>query len=192
MPIVTIDDDAQYPPTLLESLWSTHKEFPHSVVATYCKLVPGHPAFYSIPYLFWPLVAKRHVTSQDFFLPIGAEGVLYPSDSFISSYFDELTLRKLSYSTDDLWNWMHLNIARTPITVLPLRKRARRVFGSSESGLWAMNRKNHNSRNFNTMVKHYKLSKRLNLLEYLGMLIWFWVASLPVLFMNFMEPEVDR
>ena len=184
LPVITLDDDADYPLTLLESLWSAHKQFPSAVIAKYCKLIPAHHAVRWIPYRFWPIVTNYSIQPARFLLPIGAEGVLYPPGSLPPSYFNEKELREISYRTDDLWNWAHLSLGDTAVVSLPLGKRARRLEGSISTGLWELNRKKYNSENFRQLLSQYQLFGQMSFLRFVGVFLRQWVTSLPTLAIN--------
>lgn len=155
LPIITIDDDAQYRPDLFESLLSTSRVYPGRRVAARARLLPPGPWPWLIPYLFWPKIMLSKPVVESWALPLGAEGVLYPPHSLQETVWDISAMMELSPRNDDLWFWANGEKRSPGSVVMPYRPDSPRRLGSDESGLWQSNRRGENSAALRNLLEHF-------------------------------------
>lgn len=100
LPIVTCDDDLIYRQNWLQGLYDTYIKHPDKIIAHRLRCIKTEENGKARPYKFWNLENK---CSPERFLPIGAEGVLYPPNIFSEIVFDQKLFLKLAPKADDLW-----------------------------------------------------------------------------------------
>ncbi len=100
--IITIDDDIIYPIDLIENLYNTHKNYPKAICCNAAMLIKKDKKGNFLPYNEWPTVTDRFMIS-DFLLPLGVDGVLYPSKSLDNMVFEKNLIKKLCPKADDIW-----------------------------------------------------------------------------------------
>ena len=100
LPIVTCDDDVMYRSGWLDALYDTHVKFPKEIIAHRIRCIKTDGNGRALPYKKWNLDSD---CSPKRFLPIGAEGVLYPPGIFSEQVQDENLFLKLAPKADDLW-----------------------------------------------------------------------------------------
>lgn len=102
--VITIDDDILYPPALFEKLMQESAHDPGSIIGA-----RGHiPRFQEnepIPYLSWKFLVSN--SDRGVFMPTGVGGVLYPPNSLHPDVIDFNLYKEMSYTTDDIWYWVH-------------------------------------------------------------------------------------
>jgi len=102
--IITIDDDIIYPEELVETLLIESRKYPGDIITARAhrpKFLTGIP----IPYLDWDFEIEYDLSH--ILMPTTGGGVLYPPLSLHSGVLDSENYEVLSYSTDDLWFWVH-------------------------------------------------------------------------------------
>ncbi|HET8885331.1 MAG TPA: glycosyl transferase [Salinimicrobium sp.] len=97
--IVTCDDDVMYRENWLKTLYNSHLKFPNDVIAHRVRCI-RYENGELLPYKKWSCQAD---VKPEALLPIGAEGVLYPPETFSDVVFDEKLFLKLAPKADDLW-----------------------------------------------------------------------------------------
>jgi hypothetical protein len=110
--IITIDDDMNYPDNLVESFWQESKKYPGAIIAARAH----QPLFIGeelAPYLSWKFEISE--TSHVLVFPTGSNGVLYPPRSLDDEVLNSEAYKELSWSTDDIWFWIHSLRAGTQI-----------------------------------------------------------------------------
>lgn len=99
-PIITCDDDCIYRKNWLSSLYQTHLKNPENIIAHRLRCIQFSETGETLPYKKWICHGNENPRS---FLPIGAEGVLYPPHIFPKLVWDEALFLKLTPTADDLW-----------------------------------------------------------------------------------------
>jgi hypothetical protein len=102
--IITIDDDIDYDNSLIECLVEQSEAHAGDIIAARAH----RPKFYSgkpIRYAYWDLAIEEDL--HHILMPTGVGGVLYPPYSLDSDVTNMQDYENLSYSTDDLWFWVH-------------------------------------------------------------------------------------
>ena len=110
--IITIDDDIDYPESLIESLWRESKEYPGAIIAGRAH----QPLFFGrklAPYLSWDFEITE--TANYLIFPTGVGGTLYPPNSLHAEVLNTEVYKDMSWSTDDIWFWVHSLRAGTEI-----------------------------------------------------------------------------
>lgn len=143
-PIVTIDDDVIYRPTLLQELVETSERFPGARVAGQARRVPNQFLTSLVPYLLWPKVRSSQPMPAKYSVALGCEGVLYPPNSLLPGVHDEDSLLSLAKYQDDLWFWAHGELSESELVVLGFGVDSPRRVGSDLSGRWRSNRVQNN------------------------------------------------
>jgi hypothetical protein len=155
MPIITIDDDAQYRPDLFEDLLSTAKAYPGRRIAARARLVPPGARPWLFPYFFWPKIMLPHPVVESRALPLGAEGVLYPPHSLDEGVWEIDTMMEISPRNDDLWFWAQGEKRSPGVVVMPHKPDSPRRLGSRGSGLWQSNRGSANNAALKNLLRRF-------------------------------------
>lgn len=106
---VTADDDVYYPPTWLQSLVETSKEYPRKTIAGRAHLASLDKDGAFKRYSTWSLATHllKAQNSQTRLFPTGVGGILYPPDCFHEDIQKEELFMKLAPHGDDIWFfWM--------------------------------------------------------------------------------------
>lgn len=161
--IVTIDDDMLYPVEFLENLMAESMEFPGEIIAARAH----RPRFLSrkpIRYLDWDFEIE---SNSDFLvMPTSGGGVLYPPYSLHQDALDYAKYLELSYTTDDLWYWVHAirqgtKIRKTRNRIIPNESSETKNSGLSSAG----NIEYINDLNLKLLWENYNVEKCLANLE---------------------------
>ena len=100
--IISIDDDIVYPIDLIERLYDSHIQNPENVCCNVGRRITIGSKGKVIPYREWKHVCAESETSLDI-LPLGVNGVLYPSHSFDSEVYNLKAITELCSKADDIW-----------------------------------------------------------------------------------------
>ena len=112
-PIVTIDDDIMYQPTLLQSLHDTAKAFPGAVVCPRTQWITREDTG-----LHWPKVTDCPEPRPDI-LATGVGGAYYPAGCFTEEVLRADRFMELTPRADDLWFWGMERLAGTLVMKSP-------------------------------------------------------------------------
>lgn len=105
LPVVTVDDDKYFPPTLLSQLWTSHKAFPNSIVgARGWRIRRGEDSQVRFGE-GWERLNSLSV-GHDLHLP-GGNGNLYPPESLDPGVYRVNQAIAICPTTDDIWFWAH-------------------------------------------------------------------------------------
>lgn len=100
--VITFDDDIIYPENQIEKLVITSKKYPGSIVSNeVIKLMFDTDG--DLLYQNNEKSVKFGLTPEMMLLPIGCGGVLYPPNSLHKEVFNEENIKKIAFTTDDLW-----------------------------------------------------------------------------------------
>lgn len=100
LPIVTCDDDVMYRKDWLNKLFASHQKYPKEVIAHRGRTITYDENKELKPYEEWHYNPN---VSQDLFVAIGVNGVLYPPKVFSNLIHNEELFMKLAPKSDDLW-----------------------------------------------------------------------------------------
>jgi hypothetical protein len=100
--IATCDDDLIYNETWLQRLHDDHLLFPNDIIAHECRRVKFDATGKPEPYDQWSREHRLGVT-EDWLMPIGYGGVLYPPNCLYSDVQNRELFLSLTPRADDLW-----------------------------------------------------------------------------------------
>ena len=138
--VVTVDDDAIYPPNLLEELYSFHLRFPECVVATRVRLIKTTDGMRLCPYSEW--LNETGCIGRPCYglLPIGLGGVLYPPHVLHDEVFNKQAILDLCVNADDIWlKFMSLMKGVKVVATHPIMRAPEYVKDSQKTSLWSTN-----------------------------------------------------
>ncbi|WP_374589056.1 glycosyltransferase family A protein [Ideonella dechloratans] len=108
--IITVDDDALYPPDLIKRLIAEHKKYPDSIIAHRTRRMIFDKKWNLLPYKSWKIykhlryfVWGSHPKYTNFFT--GTGGVLYPPHALHPDATKEEFFMNLAPTADDVWFW---------------------------------------------------------------------------------------
>ena len=102
--ILTLDDDIEYPNNLIEMMKLEIFKNPQDVLANRVDL-PNFSKNILRNYGDWAWDVDQPF--NHLVVPIGVGGVIYPPRSLHQDAFNFADYRNLSWSTDDIWFWVH-------------------------------------------------------------------------------------
>ncbi len=125
LPIITCDDDCIYRKNWLLPLYRTYLQNPKRIIAHRLRCIQFSEIGKTLPYKEWNCNGTKNPRA---FLPIGAEGVLYPPHIFPEIVWDESLFLKLAPNADDLWfkaislreNILPHQSENTPVGAIPI------------------------------------------------------------------------
>ena len=109
--IITIDDDVIYRSDFIQSFVEMSKKFPHCIIGNRCKVTSS-----SKDYCYNHM---RDAKNEDALVPredllsIGASGVLYPPDALFEDFDNEILIKKMCFTADDIWLHFMAKIKQT-------------------------------------------------------------------------------
>lgn len=101
--LITVDDDSIYKSDIVESLLSEHKKSPNDVISRHARF-PRLDSNGFISYNKWPAYIGK-VDNEDYIMPIGASGILYPPNCFDDEVLNKNIFQSLCPIADDIWFW---------------------------------------------------------------------------------------
>ncbi len=110
--IVTIDDDIHYPSNLLRNLLDESALNPDAIICSRAHQ-PSFVGGFPNPYISWQFEVKNH--SDRLCCPTSGAGTFFPPLSLHEDVCDTEQYKSLSFSSDDLWYWIHAIRNRTRI-----------------------------------------------------------------------------
>lgn len=160
--VITIDDDAVYPPNLIETLYRAHEKFPLAVVATRAHRITfdemGNPNLYEN----WEKAySKARVPRMDL-VPTGCGGILYPPHRMPQSLFRTDLFLKLAPNADDLWLKINqvLNGVETVVSDFKTRKRIGELQECQSVALNNCNLRGGNDICIRRLLEYFRLSAK--------------------------------
>ena len=99
--IITCDDDIIYPVNWLESLYTSHKQYPERVITHAGRIIRRDSQNNLLKYKSWLFIECSNNSAS--LLPIGFSGILYPPETFTQQVFDRDLYMELCPKADDLW-----------------------------------------------------------------------------------------
>lgn len=115
MPVITIDDDVIYPPTMIEKLLTFHEKFPDAVVGNRVHQITYDAQGNINPYSLWKKECVATLPSHDNFAT-GVGGVLYPKNFIDSDCINERLILGCAPYADDVW--LKINAIKRDIKVV--------------------------------------------------------------------------
>lgn len=115
MPIITVDDDVIYPPTMIEKLLTFHEKFPQAVVGNRIHQITYDAQGNINPYSSWKKECVATSPSHDNFAT-GVGGILYPKNFIDSDCINERLILDHAPYADDVW--LKINAIKRDIKVV--------------------------------------------------------------------------
>lgn len=138
--VITLDDDCEYQPELVDELIKTAKAFPGCVVASRTNLIAFDETGGIAPYRDWEFEQRRHVGEpRTDLLPTGLGGVLYPAGVLPPETFDCDAILGCCPHADDLWLKAMEAIAGVKTVATEFEFVPCYIGGSQEAGLFVKN-----------------------------------------------------
>lgn len=107
--VITVDDDAIYPPDLVTSLLEAHHLYPGCICARKVHKITWDEHKTIRPYQQWHKKYKKTLLPSKDLVAIGVGGILYPPRSFSQMAFNPSLFSQLCPKQDDLWlKWMEM------------------------------------------------------------------------------------
>ena len=137
--IVTVDDDAFYPPYMLWGLMTAYEKLPNVIHCYRANKVTFSATGELLPYQKWDADLGEKPSMS--ILPTGVSGVLYPPNCLDRRVFDQDLFQSLAPSGDDIWFKAMSVLARTPCLRITENLDLPRVIGSQRETLHKINNK---------------------------------------------------
>lgn len=102
--LITVDDDVIYKSNIIESLIKAHKQYPKDIITRQARFPQVINNSFT-PYNKWPLNPNKN-SLNEYIMPIGVSGVLYPPNSLHPMTIQRELFEKLCPLADDLWFWI--------------------------------------------------------------------------------------
>lgn len=136
VPVVTVDDDILYEPTMLEDLLSCHHMFPNAIIGnrTHVMVVDEEGRLHS--YDTW--IKEQEILLNEpsmMLIATGVGGILYPPHVLPQETFDLEKIQETTLEADDLW-LKTMEIKAGLPTVATGRTRVNYIPGTQDDGLW--------------------------------------------------------
>ena len=138
--VITIDDDIQYPPEMVESLCLSYVRFPNAVSTARGHIIATNGKDI-LPYKYWLSETDIWIGKPSMqFVATGAAGVLYPAGIFKEKkLFDREMIMELCPIADDLWLKAMELVSDVPVVLASSHRHLHYVPGSQDSALYHMN-----------------------------------------------------
>jgi hypothetical protein len=141
LPIVTIDDDIHYSPSLITKVLVEHKIFPNCVISGRAHQITYNDDGDMIPYLEWHGETQVVNGPSKELFPTGVGMILYPQKTLHHDVFDTDTYKNLCFYNDDIWFYFHARRAGTLVRRVPHGMNLNYVANSQSVGRWLENAK---------------------------------------------------
>ena len=138
--VVTVDDDLQYSPYMLQSLYASYLRYPKAVSTVRAHLIIVDEQNHILPYTRWiqETDACMHLPSMQL-LATGGAGVLYPPELFCREFLDETAIRSQCLWADDLWLKAMELVSGVPVVLARSFESLRYLPNSQEEALCTRN-----------------------------------------------------
>lgn len=138
--VITVDDDVEYDPDLVQTLYEAHLQRNYSVIAGRCHLVRFRPDGTLRSYVTWGQ-EHQNLRGVDTYalIPTGIGGVLYPPGALPVEAFEVPAIKETCLHADDLWLKVMTTLNGYPVFMPHRRFEFRNINGSQNSALWRGN-----------------------------------------------------
>ena len=137
--LVTVDDDAFYDETLIETLYKSYLNFPESIHAMRVHRALLNEKGKLESYRAWKLKDNCVSCPSMELLAVGVGGILYPPDLMHKDLFDLEKIKRLCLDTDDIWLKTMQVLENTPVVLASKNRRIRNIACSQRNALWKTN-----------------------------------------------------
>ena len=155
LPVICVDDDLIYEPTLTKHLMIQAQLFPENVIASRTHKITKKRDGQIAAYSDWrKQYSKTDGPSPDLFATSGA-GTLFKRDLFHKDVFDFALYKELAFYCDDLWWYFQTIRNGVAVRRVPGAWPLNFIPGTQEQGLWRTGNKERNEVILQNLLKKY-------------------------------------
>ena len=155
LPVICVDDDLVYEPTLTQHLMIQAQLFPNNVIASRTHKITKNRDGQIAAYSDWrKQYSKTNGPSPDLFATSGA-GTLFKRDFFHKDVFDFNLYKDLAFYCDDLWWYFQTIRNGVAVRRVPGAWPLDFIPGTQEQGLWRTGNKERNEVILQNLLKRY-------------------------------------
>ena len=155
LPVICVDDDLVYEPTLTLHLMIQAQLFPNNVIASRTHKITKNRDGQIAAYSDWrKQYSKTNGPSPDLFATSGA-GTLFKRDFFHKDVFDFALYKELAFYCDDLWWYFQTIRNGVAVRRVPGAWPLNFIPGTQEQGLWRTGNKERNEVILQNLLKKY-------------------------------------
>jgi len=155
LPVICVDDDLVYKPTLTLHLMIQAQLFPNNVIASRTHKITKNPNGEIAAYSDWrKQYSKTNGPSPELFATSGA-GTLFKRDFFHKDVFDFALYKELAFYCDDLWWYFQTIRNGVAVRRVPGAWPLNFIPGTQEQGLWRTGNKERNEVILQNLLKKY-------------------------------------
>mgnify|MGYP003337454018 FL=1 len=155
LPVICVDDDLVYEPTLSKHLMIQAQLFPENVIASRTHKITKNRDGQIAAYSDWrKQYTKTNGPSPDLFATSGA-GTLFKRDFFHKDVFDFNLYKDLAFYCDDLWWYFQTIRNGVAVRRVPGAWPLNFIPGTQEQGLWRTGNKERNEVILQNLLKKY-------------------------------------
>lgn len=155
LPVICVDDDLIYEPTLTKHLMIQAQLFPENVIASRTHKITKNRDGQIAAYSDWrKQYSKTNGPSPDLFATSGA-GTLFKRDFFHKDVFDFALYKELAFYCDDLWWYFQTIRNGVAVRRVPGAWPLNFIPGTQEQGLWRTGNKERNEVILQNLLKKY-------------------------------------
>ena len=158
LPIIIVDDDVIYEPTLVERLMASYREHPDCISCMRANMMMFRKNGMFRDYENWIMDYKLLLDTPTYqLLPTGVGGVLYPPKSIPKQAFDVEAIKETCLYTDDLWLKMYA-VYNGFRTVIPRHLSGyKEIEDAKETALYKLNvNKNNNDISLKNIISYFE------------------------------------
>lgn len=154
--IITADDDMEYQPELIETLYRCYRAFPYAVCCMRAHGIRFGADKSIAPYSQWERDSTRVYIPSMSLMATGVGGVLYPPHCMSDELFNKEQFMSLCPSADDLWLKVMQVMSLTPTVIAGSMPEDSQIAGTQDTALWRSNdKKSGNDRQLNAILSVY-------------------------------------
>ena len=155
LPVICVDDDLIYEPTLTKHLMIQAQLFPENVIASRTHKITKNRDGQIAAYSDWrKQYSKTNGPSPELFATSGA-GTLFKRDFFHKDVFDFALYKELAFYCDDLWWYFQTIRNGVAVRRVPGAWPLNFIPGTQEQGLWRTGNKERNEVILQNLLKKY-------------------------------------
>lgn len=158
--VIVIDDDTIYPPTTIEKLISSYKDYPEAISAMRCHKIKFNQNGSLLPYNDWEFERMGGTEPSHLNFFTGCGGVLFPPTARTEEFFDAENIKSLSFLADDVWlNFLAVKNGIKVVKATWGKGTPITIDDNPEESLVYMNAMygNNNDKCIANMVEHYQI-----------------------------------
>lgn len=154
--IITADDDMEYQPEFIETLYRCYRAFPYAVCCMRAHGIRLGADKSIAPYSQWERDSTRVYIPSMSLMATGVGGVLYPPHCMANELFNKDQILSLCPSADDLWLKVMQVMSLTPTVIAGSMPQDAQIDGTQNTALWRSNdKKNGNDHQLKAILNIY-------------------------------------